>query len=75
MDSIAEVNRCVCRRRTFKQLKKISEQQEIERVDKLIEEGWCGDGCGLCVPYVKLMLSTGRTKFKPSEVDEEVERV
>lgn len=71
MDSIAQVNRCVCRRRSFKQLKKISDEQGIERVEKLIEQGLCGDGCGLCVPYVKLMFKTGRTTFKPSDIHEE----
>jgi NAD(P)H-nitrite reductase large subunit len=29
--------------------------------EKLMERTQCGQGCGLCEPYIKIMLRTGET--------------
>jgi len=30
-----------------------------------------GENCKLCVPYVKLMIKTGKTEFEPMQFSEE----
>jgi bacterioferritin-associated ferredoxin len=61
------VDRCVCFNKTFAELKRLREQSgggfaELQAATR------CGSNCGLCVPYIKLMLVTGRVTFGVSEV-------
>lgn len=60
------VSRCVCHRRSFEDLKKYSQDNNIESVDELIKNRLCGCGCGMCIPYVDLMLETGEVEFNPA---------
>lgn len=60
------VDRCVCFERTFAELKQIHAQigggfAELQAKTK------CGTNCGLCVPYIRLMLVTGRVSFAVAE--------
>lgn len=57
------VDRCVCRRVTFAELKAMSSPGTT--VEELSQRTGCGTGCGMCRPYVALMLRTGRTAFAP----------
>ncbi len=64
------VTKCVCFDRTFSELKKIAAQAGVSNVQQLQSHVDFGKKCGLCLPYVKLMLETGRTSFDvipPSE--------
>jgi len=61
-----EVDRCVCFETTFERLKQYVDAhggREQVDFDQLQTEFRCGRGCGLCVPYIRLMLRTGRTRF------------
>jgi bacterioferritin-associated ferredoxin len=55
------VDRCVCHRVTFRQLHELSRivGQDFER---LREATGCGSTCGMCVPYIKVAMKTGRVR-------------
>ncbi len=55
------VDRCVCHNVTLAQLKAIS--NKATTVEELSEQTKCCTGCGMCRPYVVLMLRTGGTSF------------
>ncbi|HWB19925.1 MAG TPA: hypothetical protein VG711_06465 [Phycisphaerales bacterium] len=56
------VDRCVCTQTTFVQMKQFADANK-STFENLQKEFSCGRGCALCVPYVKAMLCTGRTRF------------
>ena len=65
------VDRCVCLSISFEDLKRLAERDRLS-FDQLRARTRCCTGCGLCEPYVRLMLKTGRTAFEvmsPREVD------
>lgn len=74
------VNRCICHDVTFAELRALA-----ARIGGGFEEvsgrTGCGTGCGLCVPYIRLMLRTGQTVFpvlRPADFERltpEAERV
>jgi bacterioferritin-associated ferredoxin len=33
------------------------------KLEDVMRETGCGDGCGLCRPYLRRMLATGETRF------------
>lgn len=57
------IDRCVCFRRTFVELKAIAQQTGARTLEELQEEIEFGLSCRLCNPYVRRMLQTGETKF------------
>lgn len=57
------VDRCVCHGVTFASLKAMSNTGTT--VEELSQKTRCCTGCGMCRPYVVLMLRTGRTAFAP----------
>ena len=64
------VDRCVCYDVTLAQLKAISTNDTT--LDELSDKTGCCTGCGMCKPYVILMLRTGHTHFPvlpPHEAD------
>ncbi len=58
---------CVCHRRTFRELMDLVLDRGGMSCEELVREGYCGGGCGMCVPYVKKMLATGETAFAPGD--------
>ncbi|GAB5496840.1 MAG: hypothetical protein Phyf2KO_19200 [Phycisphaerales bacterium] len=56
------VTKCVCYDVSFKALKQIATELNCS-FDELSNKTGCCTGCGLCEPYVRLMLRTGRTSF------------
>lgn len=56
------VERCVCRDVTFSELKELAETLNAD-LDTLSEHTGCGTGCGMCVPYIQVMLHTGMTRI------------
>lgn len=62
------VERCVCRSVTFKTLQEIAKKNEYKSVKEIQVHGLAADGCGLCVPYIREMLKTGKTSFEPGSV-------
>lgn len=61
---MSEVNRCVCTGLTFEEIKRRAETLGLD-FDALRKETGCAERCGLCEPYVRAMLRTGRTSFRP----------
>lgn len=60
------VDRCVCFDITFAELRDAAQRDSLD-FEQLRQRFGCGRGCSLCVPYVKLMLETGRTSFQVDE--------
>jgi bacterioferritin-associated ferredoxin len=56
------VDRCVCHEITFAALKRLADTEGLD-FDGLRARTRCCTGCGLCEPYVRLMLKDGRTSF------------
>lgn len=54
------VDRCVCKQVTFGELLALAELVGPD-VDELSTRTKCGTGCGMCLPYIKIMLRTGET--------------
>ena len=59
------VTRCVCFNKKFSELKSIAQQHNITTIAELQKQIRFCDNCKRCLPYVKLMLETGQTEFKP----------
>ena len=58
------VDRCVCHKVTFAELAAIAAREGCG-LEGLAERTGCTTGCGMCRPYVELMLRTGDTAFAP----------
>jgi len=63
---MGKVDRCVCFDVTFERLHRHAVAHHLD-FDELQRRFGCGRGCGLCVPFIRLMLSTGRTQFDLNE--------
>ncbi len=59
------VTKCICHSRTFNEIKEYARENGISTVEELQEEKFCSCGCGLCSPYIELVLETGETEFTP----------
>ncbi|MEM1331299.1 MAG: (2Fe-2S)-binding protein [Planctomycetota bacterium] len=57
----ALVTRCVCFDVTLSELKALSDA-DGSTIIELNRDTGCGGRCGLCIPYIKLMLQTGDTR-------------
>lgn len=60
-----QVDRCICRKRSFEEIKAYARRNDIESVKILKEQSYCSDSCGLCEPYVAHLLRSGQTSFEP----------
>lgn len=56
------VNRCVCHNITFRELKQLAEETHAT-LDDLARRTGCTTSCGLCRPYIEVVLATGRTEL------------
>ncbi|MDX2016082.1 MAG: (2Fe-2S)-binding protein [Planctomycetota bacterium] len=63
------VDRCTCHGVTFADLKRIAEMTNAD-FEQLVKKTNCGAGCGLCLPYIRVMLRTGRTELPILTPDE-----
>lgn len=65
------VRACLCYPHSFAELKRLAEQNHWRTVADITAAVGCGSGCGLCGPYLALMLQTGETEFAilPPEAD------
>lgn len=60
--SRVRVERCVCFDQPFEKLLKLAREQGLTQ-EQLSEETGCCTGCGMCKPYVRVVLTTGRTSI------------
>ena len=56
------IDRCICRSRRFEELLLLARSGSWS-LNHLIRETGCGGQCGLCRPYLREMLRSGRTVF------------
>lgn len=72
------VDRCFCHDKTLAELKELaialhaegSSRTEAELLAELAQRTGAGMCCGLCRPYVKLTLRTGKTEFETLTTEE-----
>lgn len=60
--SRVRVERCVCYDQPFEKLLKMAREDGLTQ-DQLSDRTGCCTGCGMCKPYVRVVLSTGRTSI------------
>lgn len=58
------VDRCVCYDKTFAEMKSVIDEQGLSSFDELKNHITFAENCRLCVPYVELVIKTGKTVFK-----------
>lgn len=56
------VDRCCCADVRFRDLKRVADTTGTP-LEVLIRETGCGAGCGLCAPYLRVMVRTGQTEI------------
>lgn len=59
------VTKCICHNKEFSEIRAYVQENNIKSVRELQEQKYCSCGCGLCAPYIELMLKTGETSFEP----------
>ncbi|MCW9705837.1 (2Fe-2S)-binding protein [Fodinibius salsisoli] len=62
-----KVTRCICHGRTFKEVQAFARKHQIHSVEELQQHDFCSNGCGLCIPYIKEVLTSGQLSFFPGE--------
>jgi bacterioferritin-associated ferredoxin len=67
------IDRCVCMDCTLEELKELAKQRKLD-FRGLSRATGCGMGCGLCSPYIKVMLATGETVFTEMITEADVAR-
>lgn len=60
--SRVRVERCVCFDQPFEKLLRMAREEGLTQ-DELSERTGCCTGCGMCKPYVRVVLTTGRTSI------------
>lgn len=58
------INRCICSRVLFSDLKKEAESSGADTLEALQDRREFGVNCRLCHPYVRRMLRDGTTEFR-----------
>lgn len=62
------MDRCICWGVTFERVRAwIEAGQDLDEISRRFG---CGRGCGMCVPYLRLVHETGRTAFEALPPDE-----
>jgi len=57
------VDRCICHKITFSDIKKIADEKGYSTIEELQKANISSTNCKLCQPYVKEMLRNGKTSF------------
>ncbi|MDR9416139.1 MAG: hypothetical protein RI564_07635 [Gracilimonas sp.] len=68
-----KVSKCICHERNFEEIKEYAGGHGYDSVEELQADNYCSCSCGLCIPYVELMLKTGETKFEPGAFYKNIE--
>ncbi len=56
------ITSCICVQIPFNELLPLARSRRWT-LPQLVRETGCGDQCGLCRPYLRIMLATGQTVF------------
>lgn len=54
------IDKCVCFNISFDTMK----NNKCTDINHICELYGCGTKCGMCMPYIKVMLKTGETRFE-----------
>jgi NAD(P)H-nitrite reductase large subunit len=56
------VDRCVCHNVMFAELLRLHRETgaDLDRLQRLTR---CGTSCGVCLPYIRVVLTTGRVRL------------
>lgn len=65
------IDRCVCMDRSFADLLAQAEREGLDLDEVMAMAGEKGTRCGLCRPYLRVTLATGRVTFDRVLVDGE----
>lgn len=55
------VSRCVCKNVPFSSIQSMSRGGHAT-LEEVTQRTGCGTGCGMCIPYVRVVLLTGLTQ-------------
>lgn len=58
------VTHCVCHNQPFEQLLDLARRENLS-FEQLRDATGCASGCGMCEPYIRVMLRSGQTHFRP----------
>jgi hypothetical protein len=58
------VEKCICFNKTFIELKEIADTNNCKSISDLKRHVVFGENCQLCLPYINLMLKTGKVIFQ-----------
>ncbi|MDX1619063.1 MAG: hypothetical protein R3224_09775 [Balneolaceae bacterium] len=61
------VSKCICHDRRFEEIQEYARENGYTKFEELKQDRFCGCSCGMCEPYVEMMLKTGKTEFRPGE--------
>lgn len=64
------VDRCACVDITFDTIKQAAAGSDDDAILAAHKATGCAGDCGLCLPYIRLMLQTGRTAFPVMTLEE-----
>ncbi len=57
-----QVTRCVCFKTTFEQWLKLKREHGWT-LEEASRQTFCGEGCGMCKPYLAVVATTGCTEL------------
>ena len=61
------VTKCICHKKSFNEIREYADKHKVSSVEELQDDNICSNSCGLCKPYVEIVLETGQTEFTPGE--------
>ena len=59
------VRKCICHNIDFVDIRKRVIENSIENASELQAGNICGTKCQMCIPYIEILLKTGKVEFKP----------
>ena len=57
------IDKCICFDTTFKEMKKLMQENNITTIEELRIIKPVSLNCKLCLPYIMEMIKTGKTEF------------
>lgn len=57
------IDGCICFKKTFTEIKRLSEEENLTSLDSLVSEKNICCKCCMCQPYIEEMYKTGLTEF------------
>lgn len=58
------VNRCICNTVPFTVVKALVRDEALS-LEQVMQRTGCCTGCGMCTPYVRMVMQTGEIDFPP----------